>query len=47
VTHELEGAPRTAEQVASDARVQEGGGGWSMILSDLKTLLETGNSLYN
>ena len=45
VTHELEGAPKTAEQVASVARIREGGGGWSLILSDLKTLLETGNSL--
>jgi uncharacterized protein YndB with AHSA1/START domain len=42
VTHELEGAPRTAEQVASVARLHEGGGGWSWIISDLKTLLETG-----
>jgi uncharacterized protein YndB with AHSA1/START domain len=45
VTHELEGAPIHAAQVASDARIQEGGGGWAMILSDLKTLLETGKSL--
>ncbi|MGH2659489.1 MAG: SRPBCC domain-containing protein [Actinomycetota bacterium] len=44
VTHELEGAPKTAEQVASVARLYEGGGGWSWILSDLKTLLETGIS---
>ena len=43
VTHELEGAPRTAEQVASVARLHEGGGAWSWILSDLKTLLETGS----
>jgi uncharacterized protein YndB with AHSA1/START domain len=43
VTHELEGAPRTAEQVASVARLHEGGGGWSWTLSDLKTLLETGS----
>jgi uncharacterized protein YndB with AHSA1/START domain len=43
VTHELEGAPKTAEQVASVARLHEGGGGWSWILSDLKTLLETGS----
>ena len=42
MTHELEGAPRTAEQAASVARLHEGGGGWSWILSDLKTLLETG-----
>jgi uncharacterized protein YndB with AHSA1/START domain len=45
VTHELEGAPKTAEQVSNEARIREGGGGWSWILSDLKTLLETGKSL--
>jgi uncharacterized protein YndB with AHSA1/START domain len=45
VTHELEGAPITAAQVGlSEARMHEGGGGWPMILSDLKTLLETGQS---
>ena len=42
VTHELEGAPLTATQVAGVGRLHEGGGGWSWILSDLKTLLETG-----
>ena len=42
VTHELENAPITADQVASIARIYEGGGGWSWILSDLKTLLESG-----
>ena len=47
VTHELEGAPKTAAQVTSLARITEGGGGWVMILSDLKTLLETGNSFSN
>ena len=35
-THDLEGAPKTAEHVA---------GGWSYILSGLKTLLETGEPL--
>jgi uncharacterized protein YndB with AHSA1/START domain len=44
VTHELENAPATAAQVAGDARLQEGGGGWSWILSDLKTLLESDES---
>jgi len=43
VTHELEGAPRTAAQVAGE--VPNAGGGWSYILSDLKTLLETGKPL--
>jgi uncharacterized protein YndB with AHSA1/START domain len=45
VTHELEGAPIHAEQVSSEAKLREGGGGWSWILSDLKSLLETGKSL--
>ena len=49
VTHELEGAPVTAGQVtnAGAARIHEGGGGWSWLLSDLKTLLETGNRMEN
>lgn len=45
VSHELEGAPMHAAQVAGDGPLAEGGGGWSWILSDLKTLLETGSSL--
>jgi uncharacterized protein YndB with AHSA1/START domain len=45
VTHELEGAPVTAATVFSDAKVRQGGGGWSWVLSDLKSLLETGNSI--
>ena len=44
VTHELENAPMTAEQVTSTARLHEGGGGWALILSDLKTLVETGSA---
>jgi uncharacterized protein YndB with AHSA1/START domain len=47
VTHELEKAPMTAEQVASVARIFEGGGGWTMILSDLKSLLETGSPMFS
>jgi uncharacterized protein YndB with AHSA1/START domain len=43
VTHELDGAPRTAAQTAG--QVPQAGGGWSWIVSDLKTLLETGASL--
>jgi uncharacterized protein YndB with AHSA1/START domain len=43
VTHDLEGAPRMALQVAG--AVPEAGGGWSFVLSDLKTLLETGSPL--
>ena len=33
----LENAPFTAEQVASDAKIFQDGGGWTMILSDLKS----------
>jgi uncharacterized protein YndB with AHSA1/START domain len=43
VLHELEGTPLTAAYVGG--QLAEAGGGWSWILSDLKTLLETGASL--
>lgn len=44
VTHELEGAPIMAGMVAS--RFSEmGTGGWNWILSDLKTVLETGTAM--
>jgi uncharacterized protein YndB with AHSA1/START domain len=43
VTHELENAPQTAAQLAGE--IPEAGGGWAFVLSDLKTLLETGESL--
>jgi uncharacterized protein YndB with AHSA1/START domain len=44
LVHELEGAPLHAEMVAS--KWTEGaGGGWSWILSDLKSFLETGKTL--
>jgi uncharacterized protein YndB with AHSA1/START domain len=42
VTHELEGAPKTAAQVSGT--ISEAGGGWRFILDDLKALLETGQS---
>ena len=45
VTHELEGAPLHAAQVASTAPLEQGGGGWVWILSDLKSLLETGKRM--
>jgi uncharacterized protein YndB with AHSA1/START domain len=44
VTHELEGAPIMAGMVASKFS-EQGAGGWSWILSDMKTLLETGSSM--
>ncbi len=43
VVHELEGAPIMAQMVAN--KFSEMGGGWAWILSDLKSLLETGSSM--
>jgi uncharacterized protein YndB with AHSA1/START domain len=42
VTHELDGAPGLAAMVRGDHAAEGAGGGWSWVLSDLKTLLETG-----
>lgn len=44
VTHDLTGAPIGAGMVSSQFSDQ-GGGGWNWILSDLKSLLETGANL--
>jgi uncharacterized protein YndB with AHSA1/START domain len=43
VTHDLTGAPETATMVAGE--VENAGGGWAMVLSDMKTLLETGAAM--
>lgn len=45
VTHDLTGAPGLAMMVAGGAESEGAGGGWAWILSDLKTLLETGKRL--
>ena len=45
VTHDLEGAPKLAAMVAGELEREGAGGGWAEVLSDLKTLLETGKSL--
>jgi uncharacterized protein YndB with AHSA1/START domain len=43
VTHELQDAPITTDQILG---TQPGaGGGWSYVLSDIKTLLETGKAM--
>jgi uncharacterized protein YndB with AHSA1/START domain len=42
VTHELSNAPKTRKMVTGE--VAEAGGGWPMVLADLKRLLETGSS---
>ena len=43
ITHDVTGAPITAESI--NAPASGAGGGWTVILSDLKTLLESGKSL--
>jgi uncharacterized protein YndB with AHSA1/START domain len=43
VTHDVTGAPSIAKMVRGE--VPNAGGGWSFVLSDLKTLLETGKRL--
>ena len=45
VIHDLEGAPRTAALVSGGLEAEGAGGGWSRVLSDLKTLLESGTPL--
>jgi uncharacterized protein YndB with AHSA1/START domain len=45
VVHELENAPALAHMVAGGMEDTGAGGGWSWILSDLKTLLETGERM--
>ena len=45
LTHDLTGAPRHGGILGGDHEAQGAGGGWAWVLSDLKTLLETGHSL--
>lgn len=45
VVHDLEGKPGTAALMRGDLEDQGAGGGWSFVLSSLKTLLETGDAL--
>jgi uncharacterized protein YndB with AHSA1/START domain len=42
VIHDLSGAPHTAMLVQGSREAEGAGGGWPWVLSDLKTLLETG-----
>jgi uncharacterized protein YndB with AHSA1/START domain len=44
VTHELGGAPIMAGMVASKFS-EQGAGGWAWVLSDMKSVLETGSSM--
>jgi uncharacterized protein YndB with AHSA1/START domain len=45
LTHELEDAPVLAVLMAGGMEDEGAGGGWNWVLSGLKTLLETGQSL--
>jgi len=45
VTHDLTGAPALARMVAGEDEATGAGGGWAWVLSDLKSLLETGAPL--
>ena len=45
VIHDLTGTPGHAAMVAGDQQGPGAGGGWLWILSDLKSLLETGKTL--
>jgi uncharacterized protein YndB with AHSA1/START domain len=45
VTHDLQGAPKLAVMISGGLEDTGAGGGWSWVLSGLKTLLETGESL--
>ncbi len=47
LTHDVTGAPIHEATVLNDTPLLEGGGGWAWILSDLKSLLESGNSLFS
>ena len=45
VTHDVTDAPIAAAMIEGSAGLEEGGGGWAFILSDLKSLLETRGAL--
>jgi uncharacterized protein YndB with AHSA1/START domain len=45
ISHDLTGAPRLQLLMAGNMENEGAGGGWSWVLSDLKTLLETGTSM--
>ncbi len=44
LTHELDDAAKQTAAIVGGAEA-DAGGGWALVLSDLKTLLETGSSL--
>jgi uncharacterized protein YndB with AHSA1/START domain len=46
LTHDLTGAPQLAAVVAGKFEAEGAGGGWAWVLSDLKSLLETGRGFH-
>jgi uncharacterized protein YndB with AHSA1/START domain len=45
VVHDVSGAPMIGSLIAGDFQAEGAGGGWSWVLSDLKSLLETGSRM--
>jgi hypothetical protein len=45
ITHDVAGAPIVAGMVPGGGDPAQGGGGWPWVLSDLKSLLETGERM--
>jgi uncharacterized protein YndB with AHSA1/START domain len=45
ITHDVTGAPIVARMVPGQGDPAQGGGGWPWVLSDLKSLLETGKRM--
>ena len=45
VIHELENAPKLADMLAGGREAEGAGGGWAWVLSDLKSVLETGSHM--
>lgn len=45
LTHDVGGAPSVARMVPGGGDAAQGGGGWPWVLSDLKSLLETGKRM--
>src|SRR5262245_12252513 len=45
ITHDVAGAPMVAGMVPGGGDPARGGGGWPWVLSDLKSLLETGKRM--
>ncbi|HET6550122.1 MAG TPA: SRPBCC domain-containing protein [Solirubrobacter sp.] len=43
--HELESAPKLAAMVAGGNEAEGAGGGWAWVLSDLKSVLESGRAM--